>query len=363
MHRLLLGGLFIPLTLAGQGVRDLQIDLRIEVEDGPAQPIGELRDFTVLAGRTFVLDFKEQVVHVFGPVGTFERTTGRKGSGPGEFRNANGLLAAPDGTVWVNDPGNARLTVLNGDGTFQRHHTFTANMYGFRWEGVFDDQKRLRVMAFNVNAQNDEARTLRLDLSARVLDTMPTRRVAVSPGRTNTITIERADGGKQYRTYPFRVPAGSAFDPQGFSWGMAGVDEYRVEKRREDGVVVASGERRIPATPIPEVVRNAEIKALEKLTSGAVRHDADFSRIPRHFAFVQQLAVDDQSRLWARRVLADSTRSEFDVFTPDGKFLWSARVAARLAPFGRLIVRDGALHAVALDDDDLPTIIRARIPR
>lgn len=361
MYRLLLCGLFIPLALAGQGVRDLSIDLRVDVEDGPTQPIGELRDFTVLAGRTFVLDFKEQVVHVFGPSGTFERTTGRKGSGPGEFRNANGLLAAPDGTVWVNDPGNARLTVLNGDGTFQRHYTFTANMYGFRWEGEFDSGRLLRVGVFAIKGESGERRVIRIGLDGRTRDTIPTAAEVPSAARSNTITAKRP-GRTSYMSYPFSMLAFPAFDPRGFTWELVAPAAYEVRKTRDDRGVAATAKRSVPAVPIPAAVREAEVRKLQETLSGA-EHDADFSRIPRHFPFVSQLVVDDQSRLWARRVLADSTRSEFDVFTPDGTFLWTARVAARLAPFGRLIVRDGALHAVALDDDDLPTIIRARTPR
>lgn len=351
----------VPLVLAGQAVRELPVDLRIMVEEGPAQPIGELRDFAVAGARTFVLDFKEQVVHVYGSTGVFERSTGRKGSGPGEFRNANGLIAAPDGTVWVNDPGNARLTVLRGDGTFLRHHTFTANMYGYRWEGEFDAQRNLRVAVFALKGQSGERRTIRLGLDGQTRDTIPGLQEIPPAARTNVITAKRP-GRTSYIGYPFSLLAPPVFDPRGFNWESAGPTTYEVRKVRDDRSVVATAKRDVPPVQIPPALRDAEIRKLEESLKGA-DHDADFSRIPRHFPFVAQMVVDDQSRLWTRRVLADSSRTEFDVFSPEGRFLYSARVPARLLGFGRLIVRGDAMYAVALDEDDLPSIIRVRIPR
>ncbi len=90
---------------------------------GPAGPDTALFGFisNVTAdslGRIFALDQQAGHVRVFGASGATERVLGKAGKGPGELsRFANGLLVASDGSVWVPDYAQARISVFApGDG-------------------------------------------------------------------------------------------------------------------------------------------------------------------------------------------------------------------------------------------------------
>lgn len=63
-----------------------------------------------------VIDFHPRRIQRFSHRGTLRWQFGRKGSGPDEFQDPRDLKIAPDGSVWVLDPANSRVTVLDGDG-------------------------------------------------------------------------------------------------------------------------------------------------------------------------------------------------------------------------------------------------------
>jgi hypothetical protein len=72
------------------------------------------------AGRIFLAQFQHGAeILVFGPDGLFQRTIGRSGQGPGEFRSIRALTVRLD-SLYVIDVGNARLSVLTTSGVFVR---------------------------------------------------------------------------------------------------------------------------------------------------------------------------------------------------------------------------------------------------
>ena len=68
-------------------------------------------------GRILVLDQQAQRVMVYGPDGTYQRSFGRPGSGPGEFGPAaNALFVGRGDTILIPDMGNQRVNVTAIDG-------------------------------------------------------------------------------------------------------------------------------------------------------------------------------------------------------------------------------------------------------
>lgn len=98
-------------------------------------------------GRVAVLDRMTQEVHVFGADGVHERTFGGPGAGPGELRDAQGLLLGPEGLLRVPDAGNARMSYFDPDSGFVESHNFLLSMrsYSGPWMAARDSLGRTAV--------------------------------------------------------------------------------------------------------------------------------------------------------------------------------------------------------------------------
>ncbi|MGH2634389.1 MAG: hypothetical protein ACRDG3_13345, partial [Tepidiformaceae bacterium] len=70
-------------------------------------------------GNMWVTDTGDGRIQVYTLTGTYVRTIGSKGSAPGQFDEPVGISIASDGTVFVADMYNARVDVLNADGSFK----------------------------------------------------------------------------------------------------------------------------------------------------------------------------------------------------------------------------------------------------
>ncbi len=69
-------------------------------------------------------------LRILSPEGKYLRTIGRQGAGPGEYTDQSWIAAGPDGSLWLRDPRNARVTIFNADGTVQRSFVFASGYYG-----------------------------------------------------------------------------------------------------------------------------------------------------------------------------------------------------------------------------------------
>ena len=67
-------------------------------------------------GRIVVIDGSSQSLRIFGPDGKYVRTTGRRGSGPGEFGYITSIWSAPGDTILVWDQRQQRLTRFDQEG-------------------------------------------------------------------------------------------------------------------------------------------------------------------------------------------------------------------------------------------------------
>ena len=72
------------------------------------------------AGRLYVFDSQTERIFVVGADGVLVREIGRKGEGPGEFRNAADFVALEDGRIVVADMGHRAYQLFDANGDFER---------------------------------------------------------------------------------------------------------------------------------------------------------------------------------------------------------------------------------------------------
>ncbi|MGD8278060.1 MAG: 6-bladed beta-propeller, partial [Gemmatimonadota bacterium] len=106
-----------PAGLGPEITEDLTIG---NAEGDPDYQFGQIAGIDVTSdGSIYVLDQQARQVRVFDPAGTFVKTIGGPGQGPGEFSQATmGLLATAGDTILVPDLMLQRLDRFTADGTF-----------------------------------------------------------------------------------------------------------------------------------------------------------------------------------------------------------------------------------------------------
>ena len=96
--------------------------------DGPEEYLfGTIRSFAVDDYRNvYVLDTQAQHVQVFDSAGTYVRTLGGRGEGPGELSSATSVATLPDGRVLVHEASAMRIQVYGPGPHETQRWTYTA---------------------------------------------------------------------------------------------------------------------------------------------------------------------------------------------------------------------------------------------
>lgn len=321
-------------------------------DEGP-EAFAEVRSFGVdRGGRMYILDAQAQVVHVFEPTGAHLRTIGRKGAGPGEFNQANGLVVGADDRLWVYDHANQRITQFDTAGQLIKVHPLRIRSYGYIWEGGIDPEGRiLDDIYIPVSADSGRSAVERTDLAS---------------GRTDTLAMPRckADRPGFYKfprgnmSIPYAARRYYRIDPRGYSWcgdmKQASVFQYHLGDTipfRQFGVQVEPA----PVTPAGHDSAAKHVTDFAKQVGGT---DVDLSLIPKVKPLLQRVDVDDRGQVWMQ--IEEKRGFRMVVFDSTG-----VEVAEGPAPFGvsywPLIIRGDALYAVTRDSMDVQSVVRYRV--
>lgn len=309
------------------------------------------------SGRFYVFESQAQELRVFDKAGEHLWTIGRKGGGPGEFREGIGLAWAPDGNLWVVDPGNSRISVFDTTGAHVTMKRILGGYVMMPWKGRFDRSGRFHHYGLDIDPDRESRFVMvRFDTLLNPLDTIPIPRAP----DVRYFELRTGDGMIQAGV-PFSAGISWTIAATGHLW-FANTGEYRVFERnqRSDTVLIVSRE----FDPIP--VTGAEVESaiadLDWFTEQGGRIDR--SRIPTHKPAVSSLYVDDDGFVWIVPVAAaeDSGRL-LDVFEPSGRYLGRVRLPFRLLTGPLPLFRHGMVYGVTSDEFDVPYVVRARVVR
>lgn len=330
-------------------------DLRIGAADGdPAYLLAAPMALEVDAlGRIWVLDQQTRELKVFGADGKHVRTVGRKGAGPGEFADPVGLVWAPDGTLWVFDPANARFSMFDTTGAFVRSHLRDASSATMPWPGAFDRAGRL-YEPVAVGVPGDEKTVL--------------LRYAAGMTRADTLALpafERDEfvhtrGNVENRVpVPFSPELVWSVDRDGRLWSGVS-DRYRIRVSEPGGDTVRVIQRAGAAAPVAQ----ADVDAAEELVKAFTDQGGivDLDRMPKTKPAFQSIRFDDRGYAWVRPSQpAGVKETAFDVFEPEGRYLGRVSIPAELFDMVPVVIRGGALYTVVLSDMGIPQVVRYRL--
>lgn len=314
-------------------------------------------------GRVFVADAQNAEITILGPGGEVVGSMGRRGEGPGEFRELRALQMLPGDSLLAHDFANGRITVYEPDGyevayttrlemppTASRPEWFARATGEGRFIVSFvewvradrppaageDEMARTRI----VRTFDSEGRLVRD--SALVVPTA--RRLIVRDGDVI------GDGGP----HPFGPwsPITHGGDDRLYVGGTS-VDSVRV-----DAYTLAGEFSPFFAAPIPPLeVTPGDI---EQVLEGAwsFYHDAIRETVPERWPAVRDLTTDDRGRIWITLggSRADSTRVW--VVDPDGSLSFRITLAPGLSIEA---VRGDVVYGILHDELDVPWVESHRV--
>jgi hypothetical protein len=292
-------------------------------------------------GRVAYLDQRPSEMRVYDPDGRFLFRAGRSGDGPGEFRIGFVVEAVP-GLGWMVAGSPNRLVLFDGDGRLLETIPAQAlpgrilNRMGSRADGTlwyFADEP----VRFGVS----RSRLMLADWKHMTADT-----VATIP---RTEIEVRSDYGLE--TY---YPQSLAIGPGGRAWTSTAFD-YVIEIYGRSPGDRLRLRRDFDPVPDPDYGKGKD----ESMWTGSVMEYKRIYALARRFRpAIESLQWVDDRELWIfTSVPADSTRSQVDVFSPEGCYLRAFSVDNR---FQRAKLAAGHAWLLTTDEEEVPVLIRYR---
>ena len=354
------------------------------------------------AGNLFILDRQASQVTVVDARGTFVRTVGQAGEGPGEFRMPTAFTAMPDGSLVIADLGHRSYQLFDADGAFERMVSMGAG-----------DMIRLGEIASHpsgtaiVSGGGGMAIAMRSGPGGApvVPDTRPIDVVSLSGDVAGVETLAeawhppRADRPQRLEGGGVRIQMSMAgprtFEPQLLvgvlpDGGVAYADSsaYEINIVGPDGgrsrVLTRNHQPREVTARIQEAEKERRLADLEEgqglrmsiLTSdgsgGArpisqeamremMRGQIDQLQFYPELPVLLRLATSWSGKIWAQRRGDEPTDpGAIDVMTPEGQYAGTFPIGSLQMPaaFGP----DGLTAWIERDAFDVPTIVVRRLP-
>lgn len=336
-------------------------DLRIGSLEGEGPDVfGQVRAVELdTLGRLYVLDSQARQVRVFDAEGSFLRSLGRPGQGPGELEGPAGLAWGPRGNLVVADTRNARYTAFDvetGEVAWERRRPMSFFM--IPWRGGFDREGKLTDVGLSrVPGTPGLLSLIRLDGEYRPIDTL------LLPTATSDHILFRR-GGTMVMSMPDPFSAAPVWtlDPRGGVWSSM-AETYRLDHISLSGDTVRTVTLGVPNASVTEAERDSAVASFRELAR-EFAGDAQPNRgpeIPELKPSLKAIHVDDEGFLWTEPFLAQGAPPSLDVFDPQGRYL--GRVSLPVEPWraASLVVRGNNIAMVTADDLGVQYVVRLAI--
>ena len=361
-------------------VRSVVEELRIAPTANDTSLFADVSEFEVgRDGRLFVYDRAAHVLFLFDSSGNVMRRIGRQGSGPGEFKENNGMVLGPNGRLSLWDAANGRISLFSGDGEFVSSSVLTSGF--FMYDGLRTDRSGAVLLLHPVTEPREgevlgRFGLLRLKKGGAFGDSLVPPDLPVD----HIVYVAEWENGSSAS-----MPTHSArflfeWHPRGY-FVSANAGKYEIELSRPDSL---GGPLRIvrdaAAVPVPEQERDWDRERITyQMRRGMPAWTWQGPPIPSTKPPLAALHVGRDGSIWASVAMPSERIPEaelepqrknarpralfrdaiaFEVFGEDGDF--RGRVA--LPPRSTFMEADGNhIWYLQRDEDGLPAVVKARV--
>jgi hypothetical protein len=344
-------------------------DLRIGGREGdPDYLFGDVGPMAVDSrGRIFVFDNHASQIKVYSPNGSFERSIGRPGDGPGEFRGADALWVGPADTILVSSLRAQRFDRFAPDGS---------NAGTFRM--ALQDGYPLEATTTPSGRMAQRRRPFAATADDMVEDPMDAIVILATDG-TVTDTLMTFPADQMFG--PGARAENRLFCPE-LSWDLTEdmqvvfglTDDYRIHFYG-DGQLTRVITKPFEPVPVTDQHKEARIDLSKGYMAEAGVPPAVQERLLGRIRFCQSFPVfgrvtaGPHESVWVQRVrnaagamnaddLAALALPEWDVFDSAGRFLG---VVHHPDGFEARLFRDNRIYGVWHDELDVEYVLRLRI--
>jgi len=313
----------------GEDVLSLEEELTIgEAEGSEEYMFSQIRSMVVDdAGRIYVLDWKEIHVKVFDHNGTYIRTIGKKGQGPGEFITPLSISITGQNELVVEDF-NSRLAFFSLEGKFKKN-LLVAKVRLVRID--IDSEGNLVGVAIVREEENPRYELKKFDPDLNYLNSFGSSPLpsAVGFNPFMGIILSQIDNNDQIicgypENYEIKI-----FDKEG---------KLRKKIMKEyDPVEITSEEIEEETEGMPPNIKVS---------------------IPKYHSAYRWFSTDDEGRIyvmtWERT--AEGEGNYYDVFDSEGKYI--AKIPLKTRPF---VLKNKKLYSVEEDEQGFLFIKRYKV--
>lgn len=368
-------------------IASVEPELKIGAVDGAEEyTFGSVQDVLPTAdGGMLVHDDQAGLIRFYDSTGTYVKTLGAKGGGPGEYQQVNGIAMKPNGEILVWDASGGRINRYRADGSFIGQFRlgvttwFTSNaLYTddagniYHWAPIGEDPNR---------PLQHRSGLLRVDTLGAVLDTIKYLELGPEPA---TLEAVSPDGRSRSRTMvPFQPSSFTTLlRSGGVAVGFGGSYRFVIAHPNAKPRVVERGSTPVAVSETERSERRAQIEQnfkrmvptwtwtgpdipATKPAFNSIRVGADGSVWVGVPSVAEPIPADELAPVTPpadgsppRVRLTTRERSTFDVYGPDGNLRGRLVLPSRT----RVMRMEGNhVWGTMRDADDVDYAVRFRI--
>lgn len=301
-------------------------------------------------GSFFLLD--ENQFLKFSADGEYLKNLFTKGQGPGEFENPRYLCISELGNIYVADVFERKIEVFNQEGEYQRainlknldEISFTRNEELIIGAKYPEEGQRNEVQYFYRVGKYDSQNNQVINFYSQ--EQQMTNRVS--------------DG-----TFTFEYPVFVKWDINSQNHiVIATANKYEMNVFTPEGGLLFKFNLDRKPIPVKDEVKRKISEILKRIRSGLGIDDPEVRKIVEYYALFSCISIDEKDRIWVEHYepfWRDKPRTEtsYDVFSSDGKFLFSTQIDKNVYP--KLIFKNGYIYTLSRDESGYTAALRLRM--